>query len=233
VRSRNEDSVVNRPEVGLWAVADGMGGHNRGDRASQILEEELAKLQPFPTEQSVAVESLRDGIVKAHGRIRAEIGAAGMSGTTVVALAIRDGHYTGLWAGDSRLYSCAAGGIDLLTRDHSVLQELVDAGAISPDSVRGHPLANRITRAVGVESSVELQPIQGDVRDGERFLLSSDGLHGLVDEVTIARLAAVADLDAAADALLTAALDAGGTDNISLVLVAAESRPETGALPPH
>jgi serine/threonine protein phosphatase PrpC len=111
------------------------------------------------------------------------------------------------------------------------VQELVDAGALAPEAARGHPLSNRITRAVGVEPKLDLQERHGEVRHGERFLLSSDGLHGLVDAATLASLTAQDDLDLAAEALVAAALDAGGTDNISLVLVAAESRPQQGPQP--
>lgn len=229
VRQRNEDSVVNRPAVGIWAVADGMGGHNRGDRASHILQEELTRLQPEPAQSEVDVEAIRGGISAAHQRVRAELGGTGMSGTTVVALAITGRRYTCLWAGDSRLYRCRRGGVELLTTDHSVVQELVDAGAITPEAAVRHPLRNRITRAVGIESALDLQARHGEVHAGERFLLCSDGLHGLVDARALERLATIDDLDAAADALVAAALDAGGKDNISLVLVAAESRPDAGA----
>lgn len=233
VRPRNEDSVVNRPNVGIWAVADGMGGHNRGDRASLILQEELTRLEPGPSEEQVGEDAMRGGISAAHERVRAELGGTGMSGTTVVALVLRGDRYTCLWAGDSRLYRCAGGQVDLLTTDHSVVQELVDAGAITPEAAIRHPLRNRITRAVGVEPSLELQVRHGDVHPGERFLLCSDGLHGLVDAAALGRLAMIADLDRAADALVTAALDAGGKDNVSLVLVAAECRPQAGAPQQH
>jgi serine/threonine protein phosphatase PrpC len=226
VRPRNEDSVVDRPAVGIWAVADGMGGHNRGDRASHILQEELTRLQPEPAETQVAAEAMREGISAAHERVRSELGGSGMSGTTVVALAIRGDRYTCLWAGDSRLYRCAGAAVELLTTDHSVVQELVDAGAITPEAAIGHPLRNRITRAVGVEPTLDLQVRHGEVRSGERFLLCSDGLHGFVDAPTMGRLAAITSLDEAADALVGAALDAGGKDNISLVLVAADCRPQ-------
>ena len=173
---------------------------------------------------------MRSGISAAHERVRSELGGAGMSGTTVVALAIRGGRYTCMWAGDSRLYCCAKGAVELLTTDHSVVQELVDAGAITPEAAVRHPLRNRITRAVGVEPTLELQVRHGDVHSGDRFLLSSDGLHGLVDARALGRLAALDDLDAAADAMVAAALDAGGRDNISVVLVDAESRPSDRTL---
>jgi serine/threonine protein phosphatase PrpC len=228
VRPRNEDSVVNRPTVGIWAVADGMGGHNRGDRASHILQEELTRLQPEPAESQVDPDAMRGGISAAHERVRAELGGSGMSGTTVVALAIRGDRYTCMWAGDSRLYRCTDGEVELLTSDHSVVQELVDAGAITPEAAVRHPLRNRITRAVGVEPTLDLQVRHGEVHNGQRFLLSSDGLHGFVDAKALGRLAAIDDLDKAADAMVAAALDAGGKDNVSLVLIAADLRPTGG-----
>ncbi len=231
VRPRNEDSVVDRPTVGIWAVADGMGGHNRGDRASHILQEELTRLQPEPAESEIAAEAMREGISAAHERVRSELGTSGMSGTTVVALAIRGDRYTCLWAGDSRLYRCTDHKVELLTTDHSVVQELVDAGAITAEAAVRHPLRNRITRAVGVEPTLDLQVRHGEVHSGERFLLCSDGLHGLVDAQALGRLAGIADLDQAADAMVAAALEAGGRDNVSLVLVAADRRSLAAAQP--
>ena len=219
---------MNRPTVGIWAVADGMDGHNRGDRASHILQEELTRLEPGPTESQVGEEAMRDGISVAHQRVRSELGGTGMSGTTVVALVIRGDRYTCLWAGDSRLYRCSQGTVELLTTDHSVVQELVDAGAITPEAAVRHPLRNRITRAVGIEptwtcrcgtatstpasvSCCERRPAWPCRRQGARA--SGQDRRS----------------DAAADALVAAALDAGGKDNISLVLVAADSRPNAGA----
>ncbi len=221
VRARNEDSVVDRSEVGLWAVADGMGGHNRGDRASAIILEELANLEP-PVGSGTMIGAVHERLSTAHARLRAELGAGGPSGSTVVALAIEGNRYACLWAGDSRLYRCARGAIEQLTTDHSLVQELVSSGAIAAQAARGHPLANRVTRAVGVEPTLNLEVREGEVAEGERFLLSSDGLHGLLDERVLARLAAVDDLEAAAEGLIAAALDAGGTDNVSLVLVTVE-----------
>lgn len=221
VRARNEDSVVNRPEIGLWAVADGMGGHNRGDRASGIIREALADLPPSAGLDAMIV-ALRERLAAAHARVRAE--SSGLSGSTVVALATRGARYACLWAGDSRLYRCARGGIERLTTDHSLVQELVSSGAIAEEAARGHPLANRITRAVGVEPTLSLDLREGEIAEGERFLLSSDGLHGLLDDTDLARLAGAEDLEAAAEALITAALEAGGTDNVSLVLVTVERR---------
>jgi serine/threonine protein phosphatase PrpC len=229
VRTRNEDIVLDRPEVGIWAVADGMGGHDRGDRASGIVKEELARLQPSAAGLNGTVAAVRDGLSAAHARLRAEFGSGGSSGTTVVVLVAEGDRYVCLWAGDSRLYRCAHGAVERLTTDHSLVQELVSSGAITPEAAHGHPLANRITRAVGVEPTLDLEVRGGKCVDGERFLLSSDGLHGLVDDEDVARLAAIADLDAAADALMAAALDAGGTDNVSLALVAVENRQHGGA----
>ncbi len=233
VRARNEDSVVDRPEAGVWAVADGMGGHDRGDRASAIIREELAGLERPDGPAGALAGAVRERLDAAHARVRAELGGGGPSGSTVVALAIEGGRYACFWAGDSRLYRCAGGAIERLTTDHSLVQELVDAGALPAAAAGGHPLSNRITRAVGVEAALDLAVREGEVADGERYLLSSDGLHGLLDDPALARLAAGDDLDEAADALVAAALDAGGTDNVSVVLVAVEGGRRRGADPKH
>jgi serine/threonine protein phosphatase PrpC len=222
VRLRNEDNVISRAEAHLWAVVDGMGGHSRGDWASGLIKDELLSIA-LEDGLETRTAAVRDRLAHAHQRIRSEA-TKGPCGSTVVALVIEDGAFSCLWAGDSRLYRAANGHLERLTRDHSVVEELVAAGAISPSRARNHPLSNRITRAVGIEPTIMLDDITGDVESGDRFLLSSDGLHGLLDDEDIHRLAILDDLDTAADALLSAALEAGGTDNISLVLVAVDQQ---------
>ena len=115
------------------------------------------------------------------------------------------------------------GGLERLTRDHSLFQELVASGTLSDEDAHGHPLANRITRAVGVGARLELDVVRGTVAPGDRYLLSSDGLHGVVPDAAIAELVGSPDLDAAADGLIAAAMRAGAPDNVSVVLVAVES----------
>lgn len=216
VRPDNEDRVVDRPAAGLWAVADGMGGHARGEWASGLVGDMLESLAPdADLERGVAL--VRDGLAAVHVRLRHT--DAGLCGSTVVALLIRGERFACLWAGDSRLYRLRGGRLELLTRDHSLVQELVEAGAIAPEAARTHPLANRITRAVGVGDRLELDGIQGGIAAGDRLLLSSDGLHGAVAEPALLGPLRLPEPAAAADGLMRAAFAAGAPDNVSLVLV--------------
>ena len=217
VRKLNEDSFVDRPEAGLFAVADGMGGLSRGDHASGLLRSALENIA-LPDDLPGCVQALRDEIQGVNSELHAAVGG-GRQGSTIVAVVVRGASFACLWAGDSRLYRNGRAPLDQITRDHSLVQDLVDSGAVSPAAARRHPLSNRITRAVGVESRVDIDVAQGELRSGDRMLLSSDGLHGFVDEEEIARLVGAEDLGAAADALIEAALDAGGRDNITVVLL--------------
>ena len=220
-RELNEDSLIDRPDAGLWAVADGMGGLHRGERASGLIRETLERLAPA-ADLDAYVAAVRDGLAAVDARLRAEA-ASGTSGSAVVALLAADGRFACAWAGDSRLYRWRDGGLERLTRDHSLVQELVASGTLSDEDAHGHPLANRITRAVGVGARLELDVVRGTVAPGDRYLLSSDGLHGVVPDAAIAELVGSPDLDAAADGLIAAAMRAGAPDNVSVVLVAVES----------
>ena len=147
--------------------------------------------------------------------------------STVAVLVAYDRHYAVLWAGDSRVYRLRAGTLERLTHDHSLVQELVDEGSISPAEAESHPMRNRITRAVGLPDPLELDRAQGELAGGDLFLLCTDGLTGLVDEATTQRLLGTDAADLGAAPLIQAALDAGGTDNVTVVLVQAEDREKT------
>jgi serine/threonine-protein phosphatase Stp1 len=221
IRELNEDSLVDRPDAGLWAVADGMGGLHRGDRASGLIREALERLAPA-ADLDGYVAAVRDGLAAVDARLRADEAVSGTSGSAVVALLAAGGRFACVWAGDSRLYRWRAGRLERLTRDHSLVQDLVASGTLSDEDAHGHPLANRITRAVGVGARLELDVARGVLAPGDRYLLSSDGLHGVVTDAAIAELMQSPDLDAAADGLIAAVLRAGAPDNVSVVLVSVE-----------
>jgi serine/threonine protein phosphatase PrpC len=220
VRTRNEDSLVNRPEAGLWAIADGMGGHRAGDRASGLVREALEELDPVADVEAYLVAA-RSRLQTVHAQLRAAAGV-GCSGSTAVVLLAADDRFACAWAGDSRLYRSRGGRLERLTRDHSLVEELVASGTLAPDSARRHLLANRITRAVGVGDGLQLDVARGVLTPSERYLLSSDGLHGVVTDAVIAELLALPDLTAAADALIAAVLRAGAPDNVTVILVAVD-----------
>ena len=209
-----------RDDCGLWAVADGMGGHEAGDVASGKVAEALGRLPPeadLDARVSSAIEALQqvnqDLIALAGG------GEGQRSiGTTVVGLAIGDGEFRCFWAGDSRAYRLRDGQIVQLTRDHSVVQDLVDAGMLSPEEAESHPNSNIITRAVGVASELRVDVVSGDARAGDQFLLGSDGLTRKVDEREMLALLNAGPPELAADELIEMVLARGAPDNVTLVI---------------
>lgn len=214
VRTVNEDRVLDRADRGLWAVADGMGGHSAGDVAAGIAIDALAALAD--ADAPIAAGDVRRALLAANARIRDGAGAPG-SGTTIVALLAEDLRATLFWAGDSRAYAIAGGHATCLTRDHSVVQELVDAGLIDARAAARHPQANMITRALGVDAAPDIETREIALNGTDMVLLCSDGLHRSLDPRDVT---AGAGLETLADRLLTNALQRDGSDNASLVLVA-------------
>ena len=224
VREVNEDGWLARPHLGsgcgLWAVADGMGGHQKGDAASALVVRALSEVAA-PSAGHLFLEDVRDRLEGANADMRAlaeTLGPGAVVGCTVVALLIYGGHFLCLWAGDSRAYRLRDGAFGQLTRDHSVVQTLVDAGALTPEAARRHGQANVLTRALGCASEAPLGLTEGALAVGDRFLLCSDGLTNLVSDPEAARLLARAD---AAEALVALALERGAPDNVTAVVVEA------------
>jgi serine/threonine-protein phosphatase Stp1 len=221
VRSLNEDAVLNRADIGLWAVADGMGGHEGGEIASAAVVDALGEVSNFTSAYAFR-DAAAQALVDANAKLIEMSADRGTMGSTVVTLLAHEGHYACLWAGDSRAYLYRAGALKRLSRDHSVVQEMVDAGAISEEHARAHPRSNVITRAVGAREELDVESVFGVIQAGDRFLLCSDGLTGVVTDREIADAMIRAPLEAAAERLLDQALARGAPDNVSLVLVAAE-----------
>jgi protein phosphatase/serine/threonine-protein phosphatase Stp1 len=222
VRKHNEDAYVNRPDLGLWAVADGAGGHARGDLASTMIAQALDGIDAGAPEGERVVE-VRRRIARAHDALRATAEREGpetLIASTVVVLLLSDDGYTCLWAGDSRAYRLRDGTLHRLSRDHSLVQELVDAGSISAAEAEAHPRANVITRAVGADSaSMELEQVGGAVLPGDRFLLCSDGLYKELGDDELSVLLGVRAESHPSDRLVDAALAARARDNVTAVIV--------------
>lgn len=220
VRTRNEDSYVNRPDLGIWAVADGAGGHQAGDVASRLVSEALQSL-PAGLGAAQLLAEVRQKIADSHDSLRAEAARRGgnaILATTLVALLGHQQHYACLWVGDSRGYLLRGGRLTRLTHDHSLVQELVDMGVISDAEAYSHPRANVITRAVGAgNAAVQVDKVSGPLNAGDRFLLCSDGLSKSLQEDEIARLLGAGVLQAGD--LVGAALEAGADDNVTAVTV--------------
>ena len=218
VRPRNEDNLVDRPDLGLWAVADGAGGHGSGDVASAAIAEALDSIPPgLSAAEMLAQVRLRLTGVHAGLQARAmERGTGGVIASTIVVLLVRGGYFAALWAGDSRIYLLRQGALHRVTHDHSLVQELVDSGALNAEEAEAHPQANVITRAVGAEGELNLDKVADRLQPGDCFMLCSDGVFKELAEAEIAeRLAGGAD----AAELVQRAVAAGGRDNVSVVVV--------------
>jgi serine/threonine protein phosphatase PrpC len=218
VRERNEDSCLVRTDIGLWAVADGMGGHEAGDVASRILVESLDAIER-PEAAADLLEQCDAQIRHANRRImdlgRARNGAT--IGTTAAVLLVRNTHYACVWAGDSRIYLINSGSIRQLSRDHTEVEELIATGSLSREQARKWP-SNVITRAVGVAEHLELDIATGQAAAGDVFVLCSDGLTKHLRDDEILQYAAGRNARAACEAMLELALKRGGLDNVTVVV---------------
>lgn len=223
VRTHNEDGFLDRPAARLWAVADGMGGHQDGAAASRLITETLDGLGGFSSGYAF-LTGVTDALAQANKTLVARAAAfpgGGVTGATVVALLVEEAHAACVWAGDARAYHLDAGQLRRLTRDHSLLQELVDSGALSLEAAALDRRGNIVTRAVGAAEVLELDKVFAAVAPGDRFLLCSDGLTGMVSDEEIEQAMIASDPDAAADLLLALALGRGATDNVTLVVIEA------------
>jgi serine/threonine protein phosphatase Stp1 len=225
-RRENQDAFLNRPDLGVWAVADGAGGHSCGALAAQAV---IAVMDSIPVGLTGAelLIQLRLRLDGAHAGLLRETETFGentVMASTVVVLIARGEHFACLWAGDSRAYRLRDGVLEQLTHDHSVVQELLDAGAIDPASADIHPEANLITRAVGDGSAeLRLEKIIGSLGEGDRFLLCSDGISKTLGTGVLMDLMVGSSGDGGdaslAERLLDAALARGASDNITVVVV--------------
>jgi serine/threonine-protein phosphatase Stp1 len=217
-RSHNEDALLSRPDLGLWAVADGAGGHSCGEVAARMVVTALDTIPPNLTATEMLAQ-VRLRLAGAHHKLRHESTRVGerIVASTVVVLIIRQDHFACLWAGDSRAYLMREGALDQLTVDHRLVQDLLDQGAIDPAAAEQHPQANVITRAIGADGAEpELDKKIGEVMPGDRFLLCSDGLCKTLVTAEMARLLREG---ASAEQILSATLAADASDNVTGVTV--------------
>jgi len=236
VRSHNEDNVASEPACGLVVLADGMGGYNAGEVASGIAVSVVATevrqrlLDESPTDiddasgEELGVLLLRENIQKANASIfhasQSQPQYAGM-GTTIVSGLFYDNRVAAAHIGDSRMYRLRGDTLEAITRDHSLLQEQIDAGIISIEDARLSKNKNLVTRAVGIDAEVEVEIHVHDVLVGDIYLLCSDGLNDMVEDEDIQSTlnAFRSNLPLAASQLIQMANDNGGRDNVSVILV--------------
>jgi serine/threonine protein phosphatase Stp1 len=221
-RSHNEDAYVDRPDLGVWAVADGAGGHQAGEVASGMIREALDAI-PLGLSPADLLAQVRLQIESTHTALRDLATQRGPNVTvasTVVVLMARDEHFACLWAGDSRAYLLRDGVMEQITHDHSLVQELVDSGAIRPEEAESHPRANVITRAVGADlDDFALDKVSGRLEPGDRFLLCSDGLSKTLPETQLAVLLGASDDVPPPESLIAAAVAMNASDNVTAVIV--------------
>ena len=220
-RKINEDSILVETDRGLWAVADGMGGHEAGEVASAVAVEALRRLPPIHGLDEFVAQAT-EALRQANGELIA-LARANQSertiGTTIVGLAMADDQFRCFWAGDSRGYRLRDGAIVRLSRDHSLVQDLVDAGMIKPEEAERHENSNVITRAVGVRETLEVDSVSGEASPGDVFLLASDGLTRLVEDRELAAELGNGSLEEVAEKLLETVLARGAPDNVSLIII--------------
>ncbi len=225
IRSSNEDSYAANPKNRIFLVADGMGGHAAGEIASQIAAatfEEVAAVKlgtGLPPEEILysAAQEANSRIYQAQ-RMKAEL--SGM-GSTLTALSIRGGKYFVVHVGDSRAYLLRNGVLRQVTRDHSLVWQLYESGVLKKEELSSHPQKNLITRSIGPHPQVEADLEEGEAREGDIFLLCSDGLTDMVSDENIRKILSKPDQTPKqlGETLVEAANTGGGADNITVVVV--------------
>ncbi len=221
VRKINEDAIFSKPDINLWAVADGMGGHEAGNVASDMIVNMLDEIETKNHLNSF-VSNIEDKILDVNDRLLeySEIMLEGrIIGSTVAILLIKGRIGVCLWAGDSRLYRYRNGKIEQITVDHSHVAELLKHGSISIEEAENHPDANVITRAVGTCERLYVDIDIFDVNIGDTFMLCTDGLYNAVNEEGIISCLQEDNVEMAANNLIETSLHNGASDNVSVVLV--------------
>jgi protein phosphatase len=227
IRAGNEDNYYADADQqrGIFVVADGMGGHAAGEVASemavQILVRDLTRIRELTADNAAdrVAEALRRANVAIYQRTVTEVDKQGM-GTTASVLLLGSGRFLIGQVGDSRVYRLRDGQLRQLTKDHSYVQEQVDAGVLTPEQARYHPYSNVITRCVGAGSEVVPDTYEGEIKAGDVFLVASDGLTGMVDDRRLLQLLMVRSTPGRiVDALIAEANGRGGLDNITAIVV--------------
>lgn len=217
VRKLNEDSFEAAPDIGLWLVADGVGGHDGGEVASELTRSTITSTYRNSGDLVSAIEEAHRVVCRAIGQHK---GGANMA-STVVALALQGHDFQIAWVGDSRAYLWQ-GALRLLTRDHSVVEELVSRGEITHDEGSNHPSRHIITRCIGMSSDlpIEVSSLSGTLADGESLILCSDGLNDFVNTQGISSImASTPAADSRVAQLIRAALEGGGRDNVTVAVI--------------
>jgi serine/threonine protein phosphatase PrpC len=217
-RPANEDAWLDAAEIGVWAVADGMGGHDAGQVASRMVIDALGNVRKMATQVGL-VEHVKQRLNDINRGLR-EIGKSQFDGrtigSTVAVLCAVDRQVVCLWAGDSRIYRMRGGHLIQMTKDHSPLEELIDEGLINRKDAKNHRLSNVITRAIGADDTLDLDSRSGDAQDGDVFLLCTDGLNKVVSDDEIGQTLLAGDCQEIVKALVHLSLVRKVSDNVTV-----------------
>lgn len=219
VRSENEDSYVVLPEIGVWAVSDGMGGHEAGSFASATVVDSLRKISA-PSSVTALLARCQDRLSAANQRILQVSSERGgiVIGATVAALLACEGYYACVWSGDSRIYLLRRGKIVQISRDHTEVAELIAEGILSAEEAETWPRRNVVTRAIGVYFVLDLETAQGVLEKDDTFVICSDGLTAHVTDQEIFELAHANTPQNACDLLVALTIERGAIDNVTVVI---------------
>lgn len=217
IRRINEDALFVNEQEGLWLVADGIGGHGNGEKASAILVEHVESYRQSDSIERCVVD-IEARLARANEACR-NIPGTGISGTTVAALLICQSKAVFLWVGDSRVYRLRGAELTLVTEDHNLAQERHRRGELSQDAAQRLPSANVLTRAIGIHQHLRLERQVAEVAAGDRYLISTDGLHKELPLESIRQMLSGPFDDRVLQALIDEALNRGGRDNITGVVV--------------
>nr|WP_247663190.1 protein phosphatase 2C domain-containing protein [Shewanella sp. MMG014] len=222
VREINEDAMLELPHIGVWVVADGMGGHAAGDVASQLVIDNIQQAVDGLSPELISVDILKLALQNSNTQLQqmSQTDFEGkVAGSTVVVLWLYQGDYHLLWVGDSRIYLLRQQKMTMITKDHSQVNDMVDEGLLAAEDAESHPLANVITRAVGVDSQLDIDYRTGKVVEGDTFLLCSDGLNKELSDTEIEATINSGNIIDSGLALLHASLVRNARDNVTCILV--------------
>lgn len=231
VRKHNEDSILTHPDCSLFVVADGMGGHSAGDLASQSIIDALLNLELIDENTQNSITKIEQTLIDINGKIHSgvffekQINQSDkedkniVAGSTVVIAYIDNDLCSCLWVGDSRLYIYRNNKLYQITKDHSLVQDMIDNGEITIEEAKNHPQTNVITRAVGVNKNLKVDINQFEIQTGDKLLLCSDGLYNEVSSDVIISSLKEKKIDKVANKLLGEVLLGDAADNVSIIVV--------------
>ena len=224
VRKHNEDSMLDKPEIGLWVVADGMGGHEAGDVASQMIVSSLGKIHEGITLDRY-IDDIEERILKVNECLITKARESEKNvtiGSTVVGMLAYDRFCTFFWAGDSRLYRLRDGSLRQLTTDHSQVEVYIEQGLISRQQAATHPHGNMITRAVGAAEDLYIDFDIQEMQSGDRYMLCSDGLTKHLEDIEFEEMLSEGSVEEACKELTALTLERGAGDNVTTIVIDVE-----------